>query len=290
MIYLSRPLSVAPRGVGSQLFSSSSLLRKNESVSELFGSSTIVLVGPPGSGKGTYGKMLAKHLSGLRKHSVPWDMVTASDILKQNAEFKRDYVDKGRLGSDDVVTGFVADFVVSNYGRSSSASPNNLILDGFPRTTGQLDNMINDQSSFAINGVSLALMVVIDLPDWVCETKMGGRVECKFCGSGFNVASVEEGGYDMPAILPPKDPATCRGRACGSMLNESEWIKPRRSDDVDPNILKRRLETYRDTTHKVVGHYLDRGGNTVVFDPKNGIDDFHILAEKVVEQLNFSRQ
>ena len=79
----------------------------------------LLLVGPPGSGKGTYGAMLAQSLGSVDEKAT-WNIETASDVLKQNDDFRKNYVEKGLLGDDDVVSGFIGSHISKKYKNKKS--------------------------------------------------------------------------------------------------------------------------------------------------------------------------
>lgn len=236
-----------------------------------------LIVGPPGSGKGTYGALLSAVIKS--------DLITASTILSTDREFKANYVDAGVLGPDYVVSATVGDYVNRNYGFGREEKPGHcstkharrkFILDGFPRTLGQL-TAVQDVWPKKF-GVTVDSLIVIDLPNWVCEAKLGGRVNCKVCKASYNTAGIDRDGYAMPPVEPKKYLHGNNCSCCGGGGGVAKWGGVRRHDDVDKEIIDRRLSDYREKTEAVVSAFR---GEVVVFEPKMGLEDFGKLTSSM---------
>ncbi len=195
----------------------------------------ICLLGPPGSGKGTYGKLISSELN------LP--IVTTSDVLKRDPVLKETYVDKGI---------FVPPKVAADATLSAMKGPG-YVLDGFPRSRGQL---VTARETWPIE-LRPNLMISIDVPDWVVVSKLEGRRKCGECGADVNISDVDSDGWCMP----PRIPSPC------SWEHEPFW--GRRPDDEDADIVRRRLEDFRKETEPVKEDF----GKVVSFAPYRGVQD-----------------
>lgn len=187
----------------------------------------IVLLGPPGAGKGTQAKTLAKELN------LPH--ISTGDILRQNvsqdSELGRkakDFMNKGALVPDELVGDMLAERL------SQSDTKNGFILDGYPRNISQaesLDKMLRK------NNNSLELVVYLDTSEPVIIQRLGGRLVCSACGANFHTRN-----------MPPKKDMLCDN--CGARLYQ-------RPDD-NPETVKKRLEVYLKESSPVVRYYQER--------------------------------
>jgi adenylate kinase len=189
----------------------------------------LVLLGPPGAGKGTQARMLEKRLG------VP--QVASGDLLhtavhkrtKLGVEAKR-YMDKGALVSDDLVLKFIEERL------SQPDAESGFILDGFPRTVAQaetLSAMLKGRGSRQLDKV-IAIMV----PDEEIVKRISGRRTCKNCGAMYHLI------YD-----PPRNQNLCN--SCNGELYQ-------RDDDAEDTV-KMRLEVYDTQTRPLLSYYQDRG-------------------------------
>jgi adenylate kinase len=157
------------------------------------------LIGPPGSGKGSYGKLLAKSLS------LP--LITVSTLLKTAGLD----VGTGNLVQDDDVN----EVLLQNL-------PENYLLDGFPRTKNQLALMEQTWAEPLQGAISL------EVPRQVCLEKLLGRRSCTLCGENWNLAHVEKEGFHLPPKLPIQ---------CTRCRMETHWTT--RADDAPSLVEKR---------------------------------------------------
>jgi adenylate kinase len=192
------------------------------------GQLNIVLLGAPGSGKGTQAERI------IKQHEIPH--ISTGDILRDavakgtdlGAAAKR-FMEAGDLVPDDVIIGIMRDRLGEPYaGRG-------FLLDGFPRTIEQaraLDGMLADA------GRSLTHVLLLDVPEEELVQRLSGRRMCRGCGANFNVI-----------FKPPKSAGVCD--VCGGELYQ-------RSDDNEETV-RNRLTVYRRQTEPLVGYYEEHG-------------------------------
>jgi adenylate kinase len=188
----------------------------------------IVLLGPPGSGKGTHGKGLSAELG------IP--LISTGDILRQAiAEGTRlgmaaqADVKAGRLVADETVLGLIE----TRLGLPDAA--HGFLLDGFPRTVAQADGLsllLPRASERRLDHV-VNLVVPVD----VVVNRLRDRWLCGSCGAIYNLSS-----------KPPKVAGVCDN--CGGTLKQ-------RADD-NPETVRARLEVYERETAPLVKYYADR--------------------------------
>jgi adenylate kinase len=186
----------------------------------------LVLLGPPGAGKGTQAQRLEA------RSGAKW--ISTGDILRSHVQNgtelgrkARAYLDAGELVPDDVVIGMVLDAIRD--------APEGFILDGFPRTVAQAQGL-EEELHRAMQPLSAALAFVVD--DEVVVKRLAGRRTCDGCGRIANVA------FD-----PPRVADTCN--SCGGRLVQ-------RTDD-DEATVRRRLEVYHQNTAPLLTFYRQRG-------------------------------
>lgn len=189
----------------------------------------VVLLGPPGSGKGTHGKGLSTELS------VP--LIATGDILRQAiAEGTRlglaaqADVKSGRLVADETVLGLIE----TRLGLADAAK--GFLLDGFPRTVAQADGL----ASLLESGGARSLDHVVNLmvPMETVVARLRERRLCGSCGAIYNLGT-----------KPPKVAGKCD--LCGQALKQ-------RADD-EPATVRARLEVYERETAPLVAYYAQRG-------------------------------
>jgi adenylate kinase len=193
-------------------------------VSEL----NLVLLGPPGSGKGTQGERLQEDFR--LPYYATGDILRAAvrDGTELGTEAK-EYMDRGDLVPDDVIVGLIAERVA----RPEAAD--GFILDGFPRTTVQAEALDGKLGEL---GRELTAAVLIDASDDEVVRRLGGRRIC-----------VKEGHIFHVEFDPPKNEGICD--ICGSRLE----IR----DDDKPDVIRHRLAQYHEKTEPLVGYYEDKG-------------------------------
>ncbi len=188
----------------------------------------IILLGPPGAGKGTQ----AVRLSEL--YSIPH--ISTGDIfrenLKQGTELgvkAKEYMDKGLLVPDQVVIDIVADRL------SREDCDGGFILDGFPRTIAQADAL---GDVLAARGLALDHVLNFSVPDEVLVRRISGRRTCSRCDRNYHVE------FDPPEVEGRCD-------SCGGELYQR--------DDDKEEAVRRRLEEYREKTEPLIQYYQERG-------------------------------
>jgi adenylate kinase len=184
----------------------------------------LVLLGPPGSGKGTQGERLQEDLR--LPYYATGDILRAA--VRDETELGRtakEYMDRGDLVPDEVIVDVIAERI------DSSEALDGFILDGFPRTVPQaeaLDAKL-EQLERAVTAV-----VLIDVSDDEVVRRLGGRRTCAENGHVFHVE-----------FNPPRQDGICD-------LDGSELIV---RDDDKPEVIRNRLEQYHSKTEPLVDYY-----------------------------------
>lgn len=187
----------------------------------------IVMLGPPGAGKGTQAKKLSEAFHILQ--------VSTGDMFRKAIQentplgkIAKQYMDKGLLVPDDIVVGIVEERL------GAPDLEKGFILDGFPRTISQAESL-ND--ILKKSGKSLDAVININVPRNELIERFTGRRVCKACGASFHVK------YN-----PPKIPGVCD--VCGKELS----IRP----DDELETVKKRLEEYEEKTAPLIDFYRRR--------------------------------
>ena len=188
----------------------------------------LILLGPPGVGKGTQAVRLAEELDGV--HVSTGDLLRAAvrDGTELGKSAKK-FMEAGELVPDQLILGLVREHL------APVPVDAHVLFDGFPRTTAQADGLdeVLEQS-----GRRVDLVVLFEAPDETIVKRLGGRRSCPQCGAVYNVY------FNPPAVEGHCD-------RCGSPLQQ-------RPDDV-PATIQRRLEVYRDQTAPLVSFYENAG-------------------------------
>ena len=188
----------------------------------------VILLGAPGSGKGTLAAELA-HVPGIR-HLSTGDLLRAAVKAGTPAGLKaKAYMEAGNLVPDAVIAELLAENL------DADPSTNVLLLDGFPRNVAQADILAD---LLARKGVHLRGALLLEVPDDVLIARIAGRRVCPACSATFNVTT-----------LPPKAEGVCD--ACGAALVT-------RKDD-DPATVRHRLQVYAEQTFPLIDYYRQRG-------------------------------
>lgn len=208
----------------------------------------IVILGPPGVGKGTYAGFLSK------KYNIP--KISVGDLfrraIKDETELGKkikDYVSSGDLVPDEIVIELVKNRLQGDDCKGG------FLLDGYPRTVPQAEAMGKFKK------IDVALNFVA--PDEVIMSRIGGRRTCSKCGAIYHVKNV-----------PPKVEGICD--RCGGRLIQ-------RSDEK-PQVIKNRLVVYREKTKPVVD-YLRKQGLLVDIDAHYSIEEMDKIISQCEKHL-----
>lgn len=188
----------------------------------------LILLGPPGAGKGTQAARITGSLG------VPH--ISTGDILRGNVREgtelgvrAKSYMDAGDLVPDELIIAMVGDRLTED------DAADGFLFDGFPRTVGQaeaLDTLLADQNR------PLDAVVELDVDHEEVVRRLTGRRTCAGCGRIWHVE------FD-----PPASPDVCD--ACGGELTQ-------RADD-DEAVVRNRLEVYREQTEPLSAYYAEQG-------------------------------
>lgn len=211
----------------------------------------IVLVGPPGAGKGTQAQFIAGHLS------IP--KISTGDIFRANVS---QGTELGRKANSYMVTGdLVPDEITLAMVRDRLAQPdaaNGFLLDGFPRNVLQAQ-ALDEMLSAGENQLDVVLELVVDNAEVV--RRISGRRTCRQCGQGWHLE------FD-----PPVRAGVCD--ACGGELFQR--------DDDRSETVRHRLEVYAKDTAPLVDFYAERGV-LVGIDAVGAVDE---VTERAITALS----
>jgi adenylate kinase len=210
----------------------------------------IILLGPPGAGKGTQAKDL------VNRYGIP--QISTGDILRKNLADKtplgieaKKFMDKGELVPDSVVVGIVRDRL------KEPDCKKGYILDGFPRTVAQAESL---GTALEAMGQKIDAVLSIEVPASELVKRLGGRRTCKGCPAGYHVD-----------FKPSKVAGVCD--ACGSELYQ-------RDDDKEEAIMNR-LKVYEASTAPLIGYYSAKG----LLRPINGVGSMNAILDRMVKAL-----
>ncbi|HLD56630.1 MAG TPA: adenylate kinase [Candidatus Omnitrophota bacterium] len=184
----------------------------------------MVLLGPPGAGKGTHAKILSE------RYRIPH--ISTGDLLRDEIERAtplgkraQSFIDSGKLVPDEVVIDMMGERL------EQTDAQNGFILDGFPRTVEQakaLDRMLRERRT------PLNLVLQFNTSEKVIVDRLSGRRVCTNCGANYHVRNI-----------PPKREGICD--VCAKPLVQ-------RKDD-DPNTIRKRLKVYEEQTAPLIEFY-----------------------------------
>jgi adenylate kinase len=211
----------------------------------------LVLLGPPGAGKGTQAKLLedSRSLVKLSTGDMLRAAVAAGTELGRKAG---DIMERGQLVPDNLVIELIAERIDEDKGKG-------FILDGFPRTIAQaeaLDRLLKERSK------TLDLVIVMGVDDEALIERIAGRFACANCGEGYHDV------YKLPKVEGVCD-------RCGS----SQFV--RRRDDNE-EVVRSRLKAYHAQTEPLIGYYnRQRKVRTV-----DGMADIGTVEKQIAKALN----
>lgn len=210
----------------------------------------LILLGPPGAGKGTQCKRI------IDKYGMAH--MSSGDILraerKANSELgqkAQSYMDSGALVPDDLIIDMMIGAIKN--------APAGYVLDGFPRTVAQGEGL---DAALEKAGEKIDAIVNLQVPDEPIMGRMTGRRSCPECGAVYHVVN-----------LKPKTDGQC-DKGCGALVQ--------RKDDT-PEVVSHRLKTYHEQTAAVVGYYQEKGNTILDIDANQDIDK---VTASVLEKLD----
>ena len=213
----------------------------------------IILMGPPGSGKGTQAANLA---SGLAIHAV-----SSGDLFRDHqrrntelGQLARSYMERGVYVPDDVTIGMITEWI------NDPDHAAGFVLDGFPRTQAQAQAL--DEALSRRGGIDH--VVFIRVSDDELVRRLGGRVICTQCQRPYNLNS-----------SPPETSGECD--ECDGELYQR--------DDDKAEVVARRIEVYNQETEPVVDYYRQAGNLTEV----DGEQSVEKVAEALAEAVKDER-
>lgn len=184
----------------------------------------LILLGPPGAGKGTQAQLLSS------KYSIP--KISTGDILRSAVREQttmgikaKECMDGGQLVPDDIVVGIVEERLVKH------DCTKGFILDGFPRTLEQAEALKRTLKSLG-KKIDHVVSIAVDSSELIM--RLTGRRTCVKCGKGYHVT------FDPPKVSGVCD--VCGGELC------------QRDDDKEDTI-RRRLTVYDEQTQPLISHY-----------------------------------
>jgi adenylate kinase len=216
----------------------------------------IILLGPPGAGKGTQAETLSKHY-GIAKLSTG-DMLRAASARPGAVnEQIRKTMQEGKLVSDDLIVALIRDRI-----REKDCAKG-FILDGFPRTIPQaeaLDEMLHAEHKL------LTCVIELKVDDKALTERIVGRFSCKNCGAGYH-----------DSFKPTRAKNVCD--ACGS----AEFV--RRADDNVETVTKR-LDAYHSQTAPLIKYYKGKQ----LLETVDGMAEIAQVGREIEEKLRKTSQ
>ena len=213
----------------------------------------VVLLGPPGAGKGTQAKLLQDEFGAVQ--------ISTGDILRKAVADQTPlgnqavgFINSGALVPDSVIVNLVAERL------QEQDSAKGFLLDGFPRTIAQAESLDEILKKMAL---SLNCVLSVEVPEEIIVERLAGRRTCCNCGALCHVA-----------FNPPKTAGVCD--RCGGELFQ-------RDDDQEQTIVKR-LEVYERQTAPLVNYYRQRGLLRTI----DGVGEIDQIRARVIAALGES--
>ncbi len=200
----------------------------------------LILLGPPGAGKGTQCKRIIDKYN--MKHLSSGDILRGERAAGTELGLKaQSYMDSGGLVPDDVIIGMMAGTMKKESG--------GYVLDGFPRTVAQGEGL---DKALADAGEKVDGIVNLIIEDEVIAARLTGRRSCPKCGAVYHIEN-----------LKPKTEGVC-DEGCGELAQR---------EDDKPEVVANRLKTYHEQTAAVVGYYESKGNTIINIKADAAIDD-----------------
>ncbi len=184
----------------------------------------LILLGPPGAGKGTVGERLSKILN------IP--LISTGDLLRENLKGKtelglkaKEYMDKGELVPDEIVISVLLERI------NKEDCKNGFILDGFPRNISQAEKLEKYIKDVKLN------VVYLQADDEFLVNRLSNRRICENCGAIYHLINI-----------PPKVPGICD--KCGGKLIQR--------DDDKEEVVRNRLDVYYKLTSPLLDYYKNK--------------------------------
>ena len=208
----------------------------------------LILLGPPGAGKGTQAEILSRdlHIPTISTGNILRAAVKAGTPIGLKA---KSYMDAGKLVPDEVIIGIIQERL------AEADCANGFILDGVPRTIAQAE-------ALEAHGIVFDHVRSLEISDEAIVERMDGRRVCGHCGTPFHLSS-----------NPPKQAGVCD--LCGGELIER--------DDDKPETVRARLEVYHQETEPLKEFYSKRGTLSAVPGDLGTIEDTTRAIKQVLE-------
>ncbi len=209
----------------------------------------VVLLGPPGAGKGTVAAVLA---------GKGYTHVSTGQLLREQIQLgtplgleAKQFLDKGRFVSDELVVGMIRDLL------AAASAGQKFLFDGFPRTLVQAEKL--DELFQSLEGELIAA-ILLECPDETIIKRLGGRRTCTECGSVYHIVH-----------NPPATEGICDLDGCELQL---------RPDDAAETV-QTRLDTYVRQTAPLIGYYRDKG----ILSPVDAAHGIETVRDAVLQKL-----
>ncbi len=208
----------------------------------------LVLLGPPGSGKGTQAEILS-----LKENFVHF---STGDLLRNEianrTEFGKqikDFLEKGLLVPDEMITDFIIEYI-----RKNDLYNKNVVFDGFPRRNFQAKRLDDELNS---HGISIDKALLIDIDEKTIIERLSSRLICSSCNKIFP-GDYEEELCDI-----------CHGK-----------LIKRTDDNID--VIKKRIDVYKNETSELLDYYLKKGILVKIDGKKNTQQVFEDIKRMVL--------
>jgi adenylate kinase len=215
---------------------------------------SLILLGPPGAGKGTQARKLAAHYG--------FPSISTGDVLREAVKKQTDLGKRAQklMESGELVPDSLVDAVVASRLKDADTQ-RGFILDGYPRTISQAEFFERLSGKESIAPFAVGIIV----GDEILVQRLSGRWNCPGCGKIYNAGS-----------NPPRERGRCD--ECGADLTQ-------RRDDR-PEVVRERLQVYHQTTRPLVDFYRQRGQYVAV----NGEEGVDLIFDSIVGILNGEEQ